>query len=111
MACQAMSNLQLEGAPELCLGTARGYELQPAPAPCVLPQPPFLKEWGMLAGSCLCASPLAPVDTNRALGKAKQVQFLLQNLQSLPPLLALVMAERGGVLPALLQLRASPCCW
>lgn len=51
---------------------------------------------------------LGPVDASRALGKVKQVQFLLQSLQSLLPSLALVMAECRGLLPALLQLWARP---
>lgn len=51
---------------------------------------------------------LGPVDASRALGEVKQVQFLLQSLQSLPLPLALVMAECRGLLPALLQLWARP---
>lgn len=80
------------------------------PLPLCAPQPPLSGRMGDAGRELPVCRPLGPVDTSRVLGKAKQVQFLLQSLQSLPPLLALVMAERRGVLPALLQLRARPCC-
>lgn len=57
----------------------------------------------------MCRCP-GPVDASRALGKAKQVHFLLQSLQSLLPSLAPVMAECCGVLPVPLQLGAGPGC-